>query len=156
MISFQSFKKKKFFFFILQTKKRKLLYYTIIIMTTTTPCLIGSTILYNRNPALRMDAYPGLGSQQRRGNPTVYLDHVRDNTWRGVVVGCSAPPNHIPVGEIDPRTGQKVQWVYQVRSAGGTREVKATNVLKNLSPLAQASSSSLPRGTPTDLYNSLR
>ena len=65
---------------------------------------------------------------------------VADNMWNGVISGarghssaCSTLPSGLPVGSVDPLTGEEVQATYQMqnynpRFVNGHREVKSTNV----------------------------
>lgn len=60
-------------------------------------------------------------------------NHIKNNTWTGVVLSCAATPSTVPVGQIDPRTGQVVQAIYLIQDkfsnfSNGHMEVKASNI----------------------------
>lgn len=96
----------------------------------------GETITYRRDPELLGFAYPSPAAPgtTAAAASAADLNHVRDNTWTGVVLGCAAMPTSVPVGQVDPRTGEVVQAVYQVQNryghfSDGHIEVKASNVI---------------------------
>lgn len=140
--------------------------------------MLGHTITYRRDPDLLGFAYPPPTTQGDIPTPTGQ-NHVRDNVWKGIVLGCASMPTSTPVGQVDPVSGAVVQAVYQVQDPyahfnNGYVEVKASNVIDtgcDAPDTAEAVTAVRQRGlqsaylrdrfgagagTPSDLYLNLR